>query len=560
MLFLQKKLVDRRFIFFPLIPLLFSSVVLAAPACPLSNPKYKNLSDAVTALASKIKLPSQCAAKQAAMQEALDTLSKSADQMITLGSSDNQDSEKKGKESALTAVSSLNTINTSLRDDCGKTLLTSGDFMNAFIDTVNAVTPYIMVFGGATAAPWAMGTMVTGSAIKTIFQYFAKTGIDMNKTDQRRAFIESSCGYYTLNETVRALIQAQQTDNTDSKKNLLDAENQLKTLLGSEPILPNEPIFSAQAETLVDIEKLKVLRTSLEAVKENGYYCFAIQQKTITGEFTPAGQRLLTLLSGDNSPSSANDQALVNYFKMKLNMPLVYDEPKLENCPTKANIWTNTLEKILLKTMARIDSLVKDRSVVQIHKKWQEQVDKKKKEISDYKLREKFLMDIMASGAQVETSEILSSLNEVRDILFGGRGWGRESLSQSWVRFKLRMSESRLDSFKKQQRIFFEQAVTTPTDGGQLADLCAQGEQARNSWYSAEVHVKAAREYCLAFDTTINKYDFGGLQRTCFESENASVHSQRERVAQFKDEAGLIKDRMRTLGCKRPEFLINSLY
>ncbi|HAR42766.1 MAG TPA: hypothetical protein DCS07_09100 [Bdellovibrionales bacterium] len=545
---------------FALVPILMLSLtpssVQAGPSCPLSNPKYRTLSEAVTALSVKIKLPSQCAAKQASLQEATQTLSSSADQLMTLGDPVVQENVVKGKASAIQAISSLGTINSLLRDECAKTLLTTGDFLNAFIDTINAVTPYVLLFGGPAATPWAMGTMVTGSAIKTVIQHFAKNGIDMEQGDQRRAFIENACSYYSLNETVRSLIQLQQSEETDIQKKLAEATEQLKILAASEPPRPEGELYAATSAAEADLKKLKSIRSSVETVKDNGFSCFLVTQKISKGEFDSAGKRLLSIIKNDGSPSVANDLALVEYFNTTLNRSNQYDAKKPIECTARAGLWMNSLEQILLKTLALIDLQVKDDPILANHLKWKEQLHKKKKEIEDYQLRQKFLSELLASGAIIETSEILSTLSEVREIIFGDRGWGRKGLGQSWVAYKVRLSESRLKSFGKQHKSIVESPA--PATSGQLADLCSQAEQARNTWYAADIHVQAGREFCKAFNSTINRHDYKYMQNTCFGSTAAGVRAQRDRVSKLKSEATAVSELMVKLQCKKPELLPQS--
>jgi len=522
----------------------------AGPACPLSNPKYKTLSEAVAALSGKIKLPAHCAAKEAALQEAVDALGTSADKLKEIGGTEFQEDLAKGKESTLQAISSLNTINSVLLDDCARSLMTTGDFVNAFIDSVNAITPFVLIFGGESAAPWALGTMVTGSAIKTIIGYFGNNGIDMNKDDQRRALVENSCSYYTLNETVRSLIQAQQSEETDIQKALVRAEEELKQLEHSEPTKPNGDLISADTAAKEDLKRLSSIRLSIETAKDSGFSCFLAKKKIREGEFNSAGGRLLKILNKDASEAAVNDRALVEYFESNLHRHTQYDQKKPADCAAKAVLWMNSLEAILTKTTTRIEPRVKDDSLLIVHRKWQEQLTKKKTELQDYRLRQKFLTELLGSGAVVETSEILATLTEIRDILFGNRGWGRKGPAHSWVSYKVRLSDSRLKSFSNKHEALFKAAKHAKES--QKKDLCSRAEQTRNTWYAAAVHARAAREFCMAFDSTINQQDFKRLQKACFSSAESAVPAQIRRVSDLQSSADQVSALMNKLECKKP--------
>src|SRR5262249_13979249 len=120
-----------------------SPAVQAEDSCPLSNPAYKNLRAAATALEQTILLPQGCEAIQKKLNDANKQLSDAALAMSSLTPGQTAQGQALTSQATSGALQVSQIFETYGRssDRCGKALVSLSDYVVAFVDTINQLSP-----------------------------------------------------------------------------------------------------------------------------------------------------------------------------------------------------------------------------------------------------------------------------------------------------------------------------------------------------------------------------------------------------------------------------------
>jgi hypothetical protein len=501
-------------------------------SCPLSNPVYKNLRSAAAALEQKILLPDSCQDLQKKLTEASQQINNSAQALLSLKPGETNST---GQQAAANATSGIMQVGQLFdkygknNDKCGRALVTMSDYVVAFIDTVNGISPLLLTFGGTTALPYAVGAQILGSSVKTFIAYYNGLNVDMTSSQARQGFIENACGYYRMNETLRSLLQSLKGEVSDLDKQVTKLQGELKDLEAQAPTAPalSEQIAAMDSALKTDFKFYgDFLATFERASSTPALACILVQTQVTasqTGTFpAPAIQRLSTLanqsLSEGRAPSAHINLAVSAQL---LNRPELYTfTDDAHACASRAHDWVILMGELLAATDGELSlSGRRDLSATdagKLRKAWEAKFAKKKEELEQAKQRQSFILSLANRGAEIELSELLDVRDRIRRELFGDGNdsalFGfthRKGPAESWLMHKWRSAGVQLKDYRKMMPFlhsnYLDKNVIHFKGEREKEFACSYAENAVLTWNTAERHVAASRLFCETFEQTINQ-------------------------------------------------------
>jgi len=252
----------KKFISFSLLGILFIQTTWAQQSCPLTNSKLTDLRVAASKLAVQVSLSSRCKAFEESVNNANSELKGIAEQVASNGDILN-DPEGDKEALALKAVTQLDTIGSMLKDSsCGDELGGFLGYVDTFLDVVTGITPFLAIYGGASAMPWVLGSALGGAAIKSVVSFFQNRTINMRDPEQSNAFIKNSCSFHSLDLIKNSIDDLELNRFTQIEQELEDKEQQLAWMKGLEPEKPDSDLILKVKIAKEDEARLNFLNES----------------------------------------------------------------------------------------------------------------------------------------------------------------------------------------------------------------------------------------------------------------------------------------------------------
>jgi hypothetical protein len=586
---------------------------LAVEQCKLSNPVYRNLQDAATALVRKVSIECKDHKNGKELEEFGKKITEASQQLAEINKENaatqskkdqtppadpQKAAEDKAKQDAAAQEAQKNVemmvggivgvtdvLQRYSGGSCGKKLLTRSDFAEAMIDTVNGLTPYLLFFGkgSGNAAPIILAANLLGSAVK-LYLGSKKNAYDMSKDDQFQTFIENACGFYELHENVRPLTMGYDQEKTEVKDQIKSLEQEIKDLIAKAPAVPKpvERYIKMDAEFMKDRKQAQALAKLFQRQQENDLFlCRTIRTRIAKKEgFLPAVARLRELLleserMPDYQPTTAKD--LINGYQQISMMSYFPTEPqKLKECAEHARGWLKVVNEILDATEAELNTPgrlnLTQTPEFEERKKWEELMATKQKALDHLEQRLDDLDQYKNQGEWVEKSRLFSKVNTIRRNLFGDAkkksffGGSQVSPAKAWLDYLWREAGLSLNEFKqlvpRLKREWLSRPGTEIPDKIVRKNACSAMAAAYMSYSTAEAHSRATLDFCDLFVTSqvINEATFPDVSRFCFgthdsKGEKINQGQIEKRVEEVNQEAGLknqIFDWMKQAGCARP--------
>lgn len=566
--------------------------------CPLSNPTYRDLRSAASALEQQILFPEGCEDLAQKLKEANQQVASASSSLSELNSEDPSQSSKGQRlatiaSGGLSQISQLFQLYSKGNDKCGRALLRDTNYLLAFIDTVNELTPLLMAFGGSTALPATLGVTILGSATKTIAIYFNNLGRDMSTSQARQAFINNSCGYYRYNEIIRSFIQTLKGQTSSLDKKVIQLQIELDQLKDSETPKPswdpeinlmdknlhNDHIFFTdlsdlfgRSSTIPDLQ-CHLIKTQVEQALNEGRFP------------TIAIQTLRSLLDQSSTETHIfnSHRSILNATQELMN-PELYKEgdTSSEKCIVHAREWMNIIKELLAAIDAEL-SLPgrRDLSATPLgvaRKKWEKLYSKKLEEFTNNKNLQTYLHSLAQKGSEIDLSELLDARDKIRRQLFGdGKDSAflglthRRNPAEAWLEHKWFSAELQLKEFHANFAIFtkgwLKKHLVTFNSSREKQIACGYAEDLIFSWNTASKDIEASRFFCDVFQQTINEsahpyvteYCLGSFDKNGVRTSPGKLALTDLSIFQVKRETDRITTWVQDAKCERPKPMEGSL-
>lgn len=533
-----KKWLEKAFIFELLIQIALPASASAniSDPCPLSNPAYQDLRSAAVALEQEILFPAGCEDLAKKFKEANEQISTSAQGLSDLDSNNSTDLTK-GQRLANLASEGILQIGHLFQaygktsDQCGKALLSAKDYLIAFIDTINGMTPMLMIFGGAASIPTTLGVTILGASIKTFAIYFSSLEQDMSTTQARQAFISNTCGYYRYNEILRSFIQNLKGQTSDFDQKVLRQKKELDSLLDEAPpkprIAPEIELmekqfqedqnffanFSAMLERSASTPELSCLliKNQINHSTHQREFPFSAIEKL---------EQLVKISTFEGRPSAHHENLVQT--AQEINQPGRYDKDCEDPSKSMSRVrnWLVVMKEVLTATHlelslpGRLD--LSETPLGKSRKTWEEQYSIKLSELKTSELQKNFLHRLAERGAEIDLSELLDARDDIRRVLFGdGKDWAffrlshKKNPAEAWLEHKWRSAELQLREYRQTISIFrmswLDKEITQFPSPHDQQFACGYAENLIFAWHTAFQDIESSRFFCSVFQQTINE-------------------------------------------------------
>lgn len=539
--------------------------------CPLSNPLYRDLRSAAAALERRVNLPASCEEMQKKLEEASKQIKTAADSLtrIPIDFGDEkvtrslaQGTLPDGSVELRQAVSGIVDIGNLVSrfggdDRCGKALLSRADWVEALVDTVNSLMPYVLLVGGRSpqTTTLVLSATAVASSVKTFITLHRSTAFDMRQSGQRQAFIENACAFYDYNEAVRGLVRARAGESSDVDLRVRELQKALEKVDARKPAFP-EPARDVLEQDLAlkkDRAHLAELESAVARLPENELFvCHVVRSEMETirgggaGVFPLGSITRLEKLLGDSAAKgfeTVGRKLLATYLR-KITDPGQYQDDADPKCVRRSREWLVAVRQVLEATdqeLARPGR--RDLGGTDEYKKrtaWEEERKIAQTALDLSKARQRFLQAIATQGEQLEMSELLDTRDGIFRALFSdesrnlmGFRLRRKSPAESWLEHKWRQSRAKLLEFDKMSTSV-EESVKRPLpryDSSILAKAdrarrCAAVESALLSWTTALRHQEASKLFCRTFSSILTESSAADVFAYCegkFDKEGKTV-------------------------------------
>jgi hypothetical protein len=573
-------------IFILMLASLFISQSLLAQSCPLTNTKLTDLRIAAMKLSQKVSLSPQCQKFEEQVNEAnanLTELTKKIGKMSEGG--DYAIGEK--QTTALAAVTQLNSVTAVFNDKtCGKELVGFLDYVDAFADVASGIAPFLALYGGPESMPWAIGTALAATTVKSVINFFKSKTVDMKNPEQSAAFIQNSCSFYNLDMIKSSIDDLQMNRFSKIEKELEDTKAKLVRLDNSKPEKPNGDYSVRLENALRDRERLAFLSSSFSSDPlEACVYIGAYANGQDGGLINRVWDNYYESIKKENFRAELE----YNYFHNILNSEA--QNINFAKCKEFGSRWLAKVESMSKAGIAYLDEKSKELPDVQVFDEWTKLRAKVALDIEVLETKIKYLHEMMGDGFDIEYSEIIKSHDQVKDALFMSYKYlyllKFKGLAEAWLSTKQESAwlEYR-DFFSKKKEVYNKISRVQKTMGvsdisaantrkwseaykaknnkehpeihnGTHTEICNQLRQSWTSWNNGYVHARAGKTYCLTFDKVISQMDYPAVQRVCFGTSSRvgyqfnSLKNQVRDFDEIKHEADEVVDRMNELRCSR---------
>lgn len=552
----------------------------ALPQCPLTNPSYKDLRSAAAQLQARVVLPAGCEDLTGQLQAMTGNVKVAIDQMANSGilaaggKPDVILAAEQDRERLKLAVDSVQSISTVFskqlvnpNSPCSKALAGNIGFLEAFVDTVNGLSPYLLVFEGISQFPLVLGSSLVSAVAKSFFSFYRLNRINMNDSKQRQIFIENACAFYTFNANFEAL-QNREAQLADSSANIKKLESLISNLESH-----GAPAISADQVWLKDIEiayrldsqHLRELLGLLQNLKgSDEVACTLVKNVINTTPIENSIARLEKLYDSDDKigiDTMSGRQFLI-LFKFD-NQTSRLDQTNVKECGPRAKSWLDEYTQLLIYTDQEMGRTGRREGALSEFLTWEAELNKQKLTLRFEKERQKWLKELDGAGESIDNSEITQIRDDVKDVLFLSRNhrvlFGlfsatEKSPSEAWLQQKLESAQKKLAEFKKMDdRFKATWAIQYPQPKIEsfpseidFKEACAEANGALLAWTAADEHVSASETFCDAFHSTIEGSDYTNIQKYC---TNGYIFKVRNRITPGKADIQFLKNWIKTANC-----------
>lgn len=579
---------------------------LADDRCPLSNPAYKDIRAAVTKLQEKLTLPAGCEKIEedikglgTGIKDAVDALYKADAERQKSQSVQQTPAEVKEAEenrvrlkAAVDGIHGLSSVltkyTTDSKNECGRALSSNTDFLQAFVETVNGLTPFAMVYGGPQAAPLVLGATAVTAVGKSILSLYKNRGPDMSDPKQRQLFIENACAFYSFNENFEAL-----QNRDEQAASAVVAVEQLEKDL-AEMDKQGKPSFSSGYEKFGEIDLfLQASSAMIKALPEVGdrlpparkdafvcnfvrtqlqgglgarsveHYTYLLAQSPLTGATRFGDEQLLAILTEESDPS----------------LFAVSDTSQIRACAERSRSWIDLFKLVMDRMETELARPGRRDKAVGPVRKWEDLKARKSAALKSEVDRLAWLRSLSDSGAAIENSEISQARDDSRDALFLAKSRralfslitvNHESPAELWLEAKNSAAKRKLQEYEElRQGVLSRWVEAYPVSGAGAVDYagqvrlkgCADVKAAVLAWMTARAHVDAARAFCSTFRYTIIEGVHGETAAYCFGktsrfsgSREEAINSQTDAlVGQYSNEISRIGTWLKSAACPLPK-------
>lgn len=565
---------------------------LFAQSCPLTNGKLTDLRIAAMKLSQKVSLSPQC---QRFEEQVNDSNKKLTDLTAKIGEMSEGTEYTLGEKqtTALAAVTSLNNVTAVFNDKtCGKELVGLVDYVEAFADVASGIAPFLALYGGPESMPWAIGTALAATTVKSVINFFKSKTVDMENPEQSAAFIQNSCSFYNLDLIKSSIDDLQMNRFSKIEKELENSKKKLADLDSSKPAKPNSD-YSVRLEiALRDSERLGFLNSS--------FATDPIEACVYISSYANGQDGGLVNRVWDNYSESIQKEEFRlemerNYFHNMLNpQAQVIDMAK---CKEFGARWLLKVDSMSRAGIAYLDKQAKEYTDVQAFDEWTKTRAKVALDVEVLEAKIKYLQEMLGQGFDIEYSEIIKAHDQIKDALFMSykyiyilkfkglaEAWLTTKQQNAWVEYKNFFSKkkdvlSKIDRVKKTMGVSQITATNTKKwaeayrvknkkdhpeiHGGTHTEICNQLRQSWTAWNNGYVHARAGKTYCVSFDKVINQMDYPAVQRVCFGTSSRvgyQFNSLKNQVRDFEKigpEADEVVEIMNEMSCSRQVTEIN---
>jgi hypothetical protein len=541
------------------------SIQAIAQSCPFTNPRYKDLKASSAKLASALAESADC-------QGEAQHLSNLGAQLSTLAvqaeASENDPSVTTDQKALLATeiVSHFGQINSAFNSRCGARLRNFLDYTEAFVDTVNGLSPFLALYAGPNAGPWVLGTALGGAFMKAVLTFIRGRGIDMTQASHREAFITHSCSFYNLDRILKSIENAETFGLASLDEDLEMARSRKATLQQLKPERPDLPILAELDATQNVHKKLEEIKTLLNS--DPGIACLMIQDhinQLSNGNEDSLGQQILNRYQRHVLDNSAQARWKVKYFQ-EIELPELTTNFKIsalqpEACKQRGELWVNRFEIFNSEAKVALQTETEKIPQLQVLVEWEKEMKSIEQNIVLSEKRREFVLSLSRDGGAFDISEIISNRDEAQKLLFQKIHIFEPILAWQWIKFKreevqntnkdasklswaiderLKSTQTRINSTLNPQNLASYIAANRnnpQVSNNVIDDLCAQISYAQSRVYASGKHLEAGFGYCVAFSGLINKQNFSAMHKTCFdERDRRSMKRVRDEVAQSNRE------------------------
>ncbi len=537
------------------------SPVTLSGGCPLSNPLYKDLRSAAAALEKRVNLPASCDELQKKLEEASKQVKTAADALtripVDFGNEKVTRSLAQGTlpdgsvelRQAVSGIVDIGNVVSRLGGDdrCGRALLSRSDWLEALVDTVNSLMPYVLLVGGRSPQTTTLVLTATavGSSVKTFLTLHRNNSFDMRQSSQRQTFIENACAFYEYNDAVRGLVRARSGEVSEVDERVKELQLALERLDAKKPSLP-EPareILELDLSLKKDRSRLGELEGTVARLAEiESFACHVVRtevEQSVAGNgwsfALAAADRLDFLLkeSAAQGQDVAGRRLLTTFARGISTDPSLYQDAGAGKCLKRAREWFSVMKQVLDATDQELGRPGRrdlgGRDEFKARAAWEEQRRGAQATLDLAKARQRFLSALANQGEQLEMSELLDTRDGIYRGLFAdetrnliGIRVKRKSPAESWLEHKWRQSRAKLLEFDKMAQPMDESWLQTVSrfDKTELAAAdrarrCAEVESALLTWTTALRHAEASRLFCDTFSTTLTVSNAPGVFGYC---------------------------------------------
>lgn len=556
-----------------------------AQSCPLTNTHLTDLRVSAMKLSQKVSLSPQCQKFEEQVNEANSNLANLATQISDMSEGDIALGDK--QSTALAAVAQLNTVTAVFNDKtCGKELIGFLDYADAFADVANGIAPFLALYGGAESMPWAIGTALAATTVKSLINFFKSKSVDMRNPEQSTAFIQNSCSFYNLNLIKNSIDDLQMNRLSKIEEELDKAEDRLASLDENRPLEPNGDFHRRLEEALRDQERIGFLAQSF---KQDPIESCVYIQAYANGQDGGLVNRVWNNYAEAITKDEFRLYLETNYFHDILNK-----DAQIMNgaCKELGQRWLNKVSSISRDGIAYLETKVKDEPDFNTFEQWKKERAKVAKDVEVIQAKIAYLESMLGEGFDIEYSEIIRAHNQIQDALFMSYKYflvlNFRGLTEAWLKVKQEDAFVEFRSFynKKKEverKIDRVQKTVGASDldankirrwaeayknkngkdhtevhSGTVVEICNQLKQSWTSWNNGYVHARAGRNYCITFDKVINQMDYPSVQKLCFGTSSKVGYEHNSLKNQVRDFEGARADSeevvelMNKLSCSRP--------
>jgi len=521
-----------------------------AQSCPFTSPRFKDLKAASAKLASALAESPDCQADADELSRIGTNISSLTQQAEASETDPNStDTEKQAIASHL--VSSFGQVNTIFNSRCGARLRNFLDYSEAFVDTVNGLSPYLALYAGPSAGPWVLGTALGGALLKTFITYIRGRGIDMTLAAHRESFITHSCSFYNLNQILKSIENAETFGLANINDDLERARSRRAELERIKPEKPNTPIIQdldSSQKIAAELSELKKL-----LAQDPGIACLMIQdhvKKIRESDPNALGSKILSQFRSYALDNSAQARWKVKYFE-EIELPELTENFTIsatapEDCKERATIWLSRFESFNGESTKVMKAQLQEMPNMKNYVSWENQTKALDQDLKILEKRRDFILGLSQDGGAFDISEIISNRDEAQDLLFDKMHMLEPVLAWQWLKFKreeavssnkeagklaqaidkrLRETQAKIGKGLNEsnlQAYLRERGARSEVSNNVIDDLCAQISFANSKVYASDKHVDAAYGYCVAFSGTINERNFGAMHKICFKESSKS--------------------------------------